>query len=139
MKKFLVSELIESIAQANNDQIKTSSVLSKLVEFDDYSTIMVDNELAIEGFGDITLTYEAMLDKNADGQLECSGIDPNTENTFIHINFDGVMVFESEEYEPTELASTTGFKRKILDTKLNVMSAKTVNHLLKQILIDYAH
>ena len=139
MKKTLISELIQAIANANLDEIKVSSELSTLVEFNDHSTIMVDKELNIDGFGGITLTYEVMLNKDEQGHLVCSGVDANTENTYIHFNHNGVLIFESDEYEPTELASVTAFKQEILNTKLNSMSDETVNHLLKQILIDYAH
>lgn len=138
MKKLLVSELIHAVNGLATSEIRTTCELSTLVDFDDHSTIMVDRTATITGGHEVVLTYEVRLEQQ-EGKLVCTGVDPNPENTYVHLELgDIALVYEGEDWEPSELASVTAFKQLILDTQLNSLTMDVVDSLLKQILVDYA-
>ena len=138
MRKLLVSELIHAINGLKEEEIITQIVLSTLEEQGELTTVMVDR-IATIGQHTVTLVYEVILDEDENGKLVCSGVDPNTENTWVHLDFkDTVFEFEECEYDSSELANLTSFKELILASQIQDLTFDTVNHILKKILIDYA-
>lgn len=137
MNLLSLDQIIKSINDSKDGEIKTVCELSTLNEGEDRSTIMVDNILSW-GKDSVVLTYEVDLCQ-AENSLRCSGVDPNPENVIVQINFDGVLIeHDGSTYSKDELAQLTDVKEKILNSKLNSLTMEAVDTRLKQILITDA-
>lgn len=139
MNKILLSELIAAIAA--QPEIKKSCALSTLEEGEDLTTIKVENSIELKDIGSVVLMYEVLLDHDEEvGGLVCSGIDPNTENTWVQLtlNNDAQLMMGGHLYTTDELLDSTDFKEAILDSELNQLTMDEVDGMLKQILPEYA-
>lgn len=127
---------ILSAIQLGENEIKTSITLDTLEESCDFIQIHVDNTLATRDYL-ITLSSIVILDENEKGCLFSSGIDQNTENTYIMLNArseDTQFVFENEIYDSLDIAINSDFHNLILSSELSNLTMKTVNSILNQII-----
>lgn len=130
-------EILKAII-LGEEEIKKSIELSTLEESCDLIQIHVDNTLENDDFS-ITLSSIVNLDQNKSGCLFATGIDQNTENTYIILNAKSEntqFVFENEFYDSIEIATNSDFHNLILDSVLSSLTMNTVNSILNKLIVS---
>lgn len=131
-----IQEILTAIT-LGAEKIKKTIELYTLEESCGMIQIHVDSTLENKDYS-ITLSSIVLLDENKSGCLFATGIDQNTENTYIILNpksDDTQFVFENELYDSIEIAINSDFHELILGSALSSLTMKTVNSILNKLIV----
>lgn len=137
--------LLDAIKNAPESASTTLIELATLEDRgeDGNSAIMVDRIIKLEkltpNFPDlkveVVLLYEVGIEADLNNKLSCTGVDANTENTWVRIkanckNF--MLVVGGDNYNTDELGELSEFHNAILNSEMNDLTEDTATKILKQ-------